>query len=84
MLTELLSCQLNKYNFHLYKYKQLKPGDGVWVAVSGIHRNPKYYPNPDTFDPERFSDSNKSSIDPYAYLPFGAGPRNCIGNLFIN
>lgn len=39
-----------------------------------------YYPDPAKFDPERFSDENKISIDPFTYLPFGAGPRLCIGN----
>lgn len=47
-----------------------------------MHRDPKFYPNPDKFDPERFSDENKDSIDQFAYLPFGLGPRQCIGNRF--
>jgi len=47
-----------------------------------IHRDPKYYPNPKKFDPERFSDENKDSINSAAYFPFGLGPRNCIGSRF--
>lgn len=47
-----------------------------------MHWDSKYYPEPERFDPERFSDENKSKFNPHAYLPFGAGPRNCIGSRF--
>ncbi|KAK4874008.1 hypothetical protein RN001_013368 [Aquatica leii] len=40
------------------------------------------FPNPDTFDPERFNDENKHNIEPFSYLPFGSGPRNCIASRF--
>jgi len=60
----------------------LNVGDGLWIPLHEIHRDPKYYENPDTFDPERFSDENKGSINPLTYLPFGVGPRNCIGSRF--
>ncbi|NXI12032.1 CP3AD protein, partial [Irena cyanogastra] len=57
---------------------------GVVVTIPPyvLHRDPEYWPNPDEFRPERFSKENKESIDPYTYLPFGAGPRNCIGMRF--
>ncbi|NXA81921.1 CP3AD protein, partial [Thryothorus ludovicianus] len=57
---------------------------GVVVTIPPyvLHRDPDYWPNPDEFRPERFSKENKESIDPYTYLPFGAGPRNCIGMRF--
>lgn len=58
----------------------LRKGDLIMVPSIGFHYDPKYFPNPDKFDPERFSDENKSSIVPGTYLPFGNGPRNCIGN----
>ena len=58
---------------------KLEKGDMVLIPVYGIHRDPNNYPNPDEFDPERFSDKNKSKIKPYTYLPFGAGPRSCLG-----
>ncbi|XP_041893487.1 cytochrome P450 3A9-like [Corvus kubaryi] len=57
---------------------------GVVVTIPPyvMHRDPEYWPNPEEFRPERFSKENKESIDPYTYLPFGAGPRNCIGMRF--
>lgn len=51
----------------------------IWISIYGLHRDPKIFPNPENFDPERFSDENKDNIDPYTYIPFGSGPRNCIG-----
>lgn len=44
-----------------------------------VQRDPEYYPNPDDFDPERFNEENKATSKENAYLPFGAGPRKCIG-----
>uniref|UniRef100_A0A1I8PP43 Cytochrome P450 n=1 Tax=Stomoxys calcitrans TaxID=35570 RepID=A0A1I8PP43_STOCA len=57
----------------------LKKGDIVWLPVSGLHRDPKFFENPMKFDPERFNEENKEKIHPFAYIPFGVGPRNCIG-----
>ncbi|KAH8332815.1 hypothetical protein KR074_011292 [Drosophila pseudoananassae] len=58
---------------------EIKKGDVVWLPVCGIQRDPKYFENPDKFDPERFSDENKANINPFTYFPFGLGQRNCIG-----
>ncbi|XP_049854972.1 cytochrome P450 9e2-like [Schistocerca gregaria] len=60
----------------------LHPGDVVWVPVHAIHRDPKYFPEPERFDPERFSPENKHLIKPFTYFPFGSGPRICIGQRF--
>ncbi|KAK4876715.1 hypothetical protein RN001_009221 [Aquatica leii] len=60
----------------------IEPGVEVIVPVYAWHRNPKYFKNPDKFDPERFSDKNKESIKSFTYFPFGIGPRHCIGIRF--
>ncbi|XP_053982814.1 uncharacterized protein LOC128878552 [Hylaeus volcanicus] len=54
----------------------------VWIPLFAIHRDPKIYPNPDAFMPERFDDDAASARHPMNYLPFGDGPRNCIGARF--
>lgn len=64
------------------KIVHLKPGDQIQVAALGIHRDSKYFPDPMKFDPERFNDENKKNIPPNAFMPFGLGPRMCIGNRF--
>ncbi|KAL4230411.1 Cytochrome P450 3A4 [Mactra antiquata] len=58
---------------------KFKKGDDITIGTHGIHSNPLYWPDPDKFDPERFAPENKHKIIPYSYLPFGAGPRNCVG-----
>nr|AVL92874.1 CYP450 [Locusta migratoria] len=60
----------------------LRPGDIIWLPVRAIHFDPKYYTEPQRFDPERFSPENKHLIKPYTYFPFGSGPRICIGQRF--
>ncbi|KAL6416843.1 hypothetical protein ACFW04_013125 [Cataglyphis niger] len=60
----------------------VESGSLMMIPVYGLHRDPKYFPDPDKFDPERFSEENKDNIVPYTYLPFGHGPRKYIGNRF--
>ncbi|KAH0631991.1 hypothetical protein JD844_019967 [Phrynosoma platyrhinos] len=57
-------------------------GVGVMISPYILHRDPEYWPEPEEFRPERFSKENRENVDPYTYLPFGAGPRNCIGMRF--
>lgn len=51
----------------------------VAVPLYAMHHDPEYFPDPHEFRPERFIGDNATSIRPYTYLPFGAGPRNCVG-----
>lgn len=60
----------------------MKIGDGILIPTFEIQNDPKYFANPEKFNPERFSEENKDKIEPFTYLPFGDGPRNCIGSRF--
>lgn len=57
----------------------VKPGESVWFPGYSLHRDPNYYPEPNKFDPDRFLNGHSDSS---TYLPFGLGPRVCIGNRF--
>jgi len=56
-------------------------GSTVVVNIYNLHRNPEYWPEPLKFDPERFAEG-KTLKHPFSYVPFSAGPRNCIGQRF--
>lgn len=58
---------------------KLPKGSSVIVPIYAMHHDPELFPEPEQFNPDRFNDDNVDSIRPYTYLPFGAGPRNCIG-----
>ncbi|XP_063907362.1 cytochrome P450 6A1-like [Zophobas morio] len=57
----------------------IEKGTLVLIPLHGIHHDEEYYPEPEKFDPERFNDTNKKARHHYKHLPFGAGPRMCIG-----
>eukprot|EP00794_Sanderia_malayensis_P000606 gene606-1268_t len=65
------SCSINGVPF--------EKGMSILVPVYTLHHDEQYWPEPETFRPERFLPENKDSIHPFTYLPFGDGPRNCIG-----
>lgn len=57
----------------------LKKREGMLVSILGMHHDEEFWPEPESFNPERFSAENKHKINPYTYLAWGSGPRNCIG-----
>ncbi|KAH9528103.1 Thromboxane-A synthase [Dermatophagoides farinae] len=72
---------MEEYHIPEYKYT-LEKDEAITIPVYAIHHDPEYYPNPETFNPDRFMPENRHNIVPYTYLPFGGGPRNCIGMRF--
>jgi cytochrome P450 len=59
--------------------RRIRAGTVVTVSPFLLHRHRTLWQDPDAFDPERFLGANREAIDRYAYIPFGAGPRVCIG-----
>ena len=57
----------------------LSVGQPVIIPVWSIHRDPAYWKNPLQFQPQRFLPQHRHEIRNYTFLPFGAGPRSCIG-----
>jgi len=57
----------------------LPAGTAIYIPILGLHYDPTYYPEPEKFDPDHFMEENKQSRPNYIYLPFGEGPRMCIG-----
>lgn len=68
------------HDFTLPTGLAMKRGDRIHIPVYHIQRNPEHFPEPDEFRPERFFGEEKKNIKPFTYLPFGEGPRTCMGN----
>ncbi|CAK9821355.1 Cytochrome P450 9e2 [Anthophora retusa] len=60
----------------------VQPGMNVWIPAHSVYRDPRYFENPDKFDPDRFLNDGKKILNSATYMPFGIGPRMCIGNRF--
>ncbi|EFN80109.1 Cytochrome P450 9e2 [Harpegnathos saltator] len=57
----------------------VEPGTIIMIPVQALHEDPQFWENPEVFDPERFSSDWKQNIERFAFLPFGEGPRICVG-----
>nr|KAF7416646.1 hypothetical protein H0235_011177 [Vespula pensylvanica] len=57
-------------------------GTNCKISIHSVHRNSDLWPNPEVFDPDRFLPENVAKRNPYSYIPFSAGPRNCIGQKY--
>ncbi|XP_066597507.1 cytochrome P450 6a2-like [Prorops nasuta] len=57
----------------------VEKGTQIIIPVKGLQNDPKYWKDPEIFDPERFSKENSKDITKYTFLPFGEGPRQCVG-----
>ena len=53
----------------------------MMLGIFSLHLDPEQFPDPDRFDPDRFLPENAAKRHPFAYVPFSAGPRNCIGKI---
>lgn len=61
----------------------LRVGTAVSLSIFAVQRDPETWPNPDVFDPDRhLIDDSTRGRDPFSFVPFSAGPRNCIGQNF--
>jgi cytochrome P450 len=61
---------------------RIKKGHTVFMSQWVSHRDPRYFPDPEEFRPERWLDGLAKRLPKYAFYPFGGGPRVCIGNTF--
>ncbi|XP_048196284.1 thromboxane-A synthase [Perognathus longimembris pacificus] len=59
--------------------QSIPAGAVLEMAVGALHHDPEYWPHPEVFNPERFSTEARRQRQPFTYLPFGAGPRSCLG-----
>uniref|UniRef100_A0A1B0GA00 Cytochrome P450 n=1 Tax=Glossina morsitans morsitans TaxID=37546 RepID=A0A1B0GA00_GLOMM len=78
-------CSLPKgqsYPLEPFHSFAIPAGMPVYTPVYALHMDPKYFPQPHEFQPERFSPERKKLITPYTYMPFGLGPHACIGERF--
>lgn len=71
-----------KEDVHINEHQYIPKNTSILIIMAAIHRDPTNWPNPDVFDPDRFSEEMIRNRDPYAFIPFSAGPRNCLGYKF--
>lgn len=61
----------------------IRKGTPIIIPICSIQRDSTYFPDPDTFNPDRFSKENKKNITPFTAMAFGAGPRKCVGKFIF-
>ncbi|XP_043279915.1 probable cytochrome P450 6a14 [Venturia canescens] len=84
-VTFLMRKSIEPYTFHdssNNKLLTIKKGESIWIPNYAIQHDHRYFPEPEVFDPERFTEEAIKSRHSMIYLPFGDGPRNCIGKRF--
>ncbi|XP_068084191.1 cytochrome P450 6k1 [Anabrus simplex] len=62
----------------------VEKGTAVVIPVEALQNDPNHFPEPDLFDPGRFSEEQRVNVKPFTYLPYGAGPRQCFGMKFAD
>ena len=60
---------------------QIAKGTTAIIVTAALHDDEKYFPNPREYNPDRFLPENWTNKHPFCYIPFSAGPRNCIGKV---
>lgn len=71
------------FHFFLANNRIVPKGANIYITIFTMNRNEKYFKNPDEFMPERFlGEHTMEKRNAFAYIPFSAGPRNCIGLYF--
>ena len=58
---------------------RVERGMYIMISISGLQTDPRYWENPEEFDPDRFGPDRKHNIEKFTFLPFGEGPRMCVG-----
>ena len=74
---------MNVPNFILSENYVLPADSEIFFQLYLLHRDPKFWPDPEKYDPDRFLPERITNRHPYSYIPFSAGPRNCIGKVIL-
>lgn len=77
----MVNCNhFTSFDVHFSEGDTIPAGTNIAVSIVDVHFSSKHYPDPWNFNPENFEPELTNSRSKYAYLPFAAGPRDCLGN----